>query len=76
MSANERGGWESGPRRRGPAPPGRLVCPVPPHHVAGKIVPPGAVRQPSGGRLEPTLPVNIPVMSFRHYLKMVLNICN
>jgi hypothetical protein len=36
-SADEGEGWESGPKRRGPAPPRRLVCPVPHLHIAGEI---------------------------------------
>ncbi len=55
-SADGGGGWESGPRRRGPALPGRLVCPVPHLHVAGEIEQLGTVGQSSGGCLEPMLP--------------------
>jgi hypothetical protein len=60
MSADEGEGRELGPRRRGLAPPGRLVCPVLPRHVAGEIKQLGTVRQPSGGCLEPTLPHHCP----------------
>jgi hypothetical protein len=59
-SASEGEGWVLGQRRRGPAPPGWLVSPVPPHHIAEEIKLPGAMQQPSGGCLELTLPHDWP----------------